>query len=76
GRPETFLMQVMTFFYVYEFALCHNSKCLLTTHLITTLMQREYWVLRYFPHVHQFHLSKGVFSIPDERAGDAANLLI
>ena len=34
----------------------------------TTLIQREYWVVRYFPYVHQFHLSKGFFFIPDESA--------
>jgi len=34
----------------------------------TTLIQREYWVVRYFPYVHQFHLSKGFFFISDESA--------
>ncbi|EFJ82752.1 hypothetical protein HMPREF9534_01197 [Escherichia coli MS 69-1] len=34
----------------------------------TTLIQRECWVVRYFPYVHQIHLSKGFFFIPDESA--------
>ncbi|EFJ1096990.1 hypothetical protein G3823_001738 [Escherichia coli] len=34
----------------------------------TTLIQREYWVVLYFPYVHQFHLSKGFFFISDESA--------